>query len=909
VTRRILFLNGDDVTNKPVQQQQQQNKAVGNRTIILLYETTFTSSVNITPALSCFMLKITQQTKGQSTDTMEIPPSLHHGDVDCSGRENLMSVDTLSRSCTRRHHHYRHHHHRRELSTNRRRYAWFHGPASSLLSSSSSFFCMFVVLSTSIVVTVAWVHSFQIQHHRIPSLPPQPRSLMTTKDRSRRLLHHNHNHPRAQQSANGIISKDRYFWSILSHRNDEDVLSEDDYDDDNLSFQGIMDDVDDGSELDSFTLNEIERLTVPQLKQQLRLRQLKVSGKKHELVDRLLQNVENSQKQQQLEADESKSPSVSINDVPASAGSEDEYRFLTVEEAEEKMMADQAKQEYMKKRRQKADLISQEYGKEFVDVTAYLDEEDKGKDIKSSSDGSGDPNSNDDDDVDDNSPSSDPEVWGRDARIVEDYEGRSPIVDGLSRTVIQFKGSNQTELKAFVVASRDAMKPFLEGGQNRTTSRTSDPEAQLREIQTKREEAEKRPFRPDDFDGADGGDEAGYYKDVLQRDFSDWGKYSVTGAQLSAEEVQGVLILSDVFGPFTEATKTLAEKIAFECQPVVCMVPDLFRCNPWKEDMTTPGFNDDGQDYEEWRAMHSDLRVSVDIRAAAAVLRERYGVTSIVVWGTCFGGGRALEVAAGYLPDDKVLDVDGTLGPPVVDPDVAVVWYPTRYNAKMLFGSERSPTLTSTNDQKERSFAVIGVFAGKDTLPGATPEDAEELKNLLQDDDRIKDCMVKVFSDQDHGFAHNALGRNHDGSELDRFVDNQFGGAGRVSIGDGDAEVACLLSTAFMETYSRKFLPTVGTPIMSDNSANDWNQDTVMKDFSDTNRDVRNELELLTQQLKDVEPEGIVIDPDDPDDDAKLLDALRAMGAQDGEYKIRENDDIKTAFDKLVAGDDSFQLF
>ena len=46
-----------------------------------------------------------------------------------------------------------------------------------------------------------------------------------------------------------------------------------------------------------------------------------------------------------------------------------------------------------------------------------------------------------DDDVDmENPPLSNPETWGNEARIVQDYEGRSPIVDGLSRTVVEFTG-------------------------------------------------------------------------------------------------------------------------------------------------------------------------------------------------------------------------------------------------------------------------------------------------------------------------------------------------------------------------------------------------------------------------------------------------------------------------------------
>jgi dienelactone hydrolase len=718
------------------------------------------------------------------------------------------------------------------------------------------------------------------------------------------------NCPRANiKSSDHTVIK---FRSIRSSRHNQINEDEQDYDGDELDSSDSYsdDDTNDISELldslPSSTKADMDKLTVPQLKQQLRLRNLKVSGKKQELLERLLvyefqEEISTKKQNQSIRPTRKTADQLSSSPTSATAKDDDNVEVL--------MAAEQARQQLVTERRQKAEKIAEEYGQEFIDVTAYLDDEDKGKDVKSSIPTTVADDDDDDDGDEINTPSKDPEVWGSDARIVEDYEGRSPIVDGLSRVVVQFKGSNQTEIQAYVVASRDAMKAFLEGGQNRTTyTAAKDPEAQLREIQIKREQAEKRPTRSDDFDGSDDGDRAGYYADVLNRDYSDWGKYSVTGAQISAEEVQGVLLLSDVFGPFTEATKTLAEKIAFECQPVVCMVPDLFRGKPWKEDMTTPGFNEDGQDYEEWRSTHPDVRVSIDIRAAAAVLRERYGVSSIVVWGTCYGGGRALEVAAGYLPDDKVLDVDGSLAPRLVDPDVAVVWYPTRYNAKKLFGAERSPTLTSNDEQKQRNVAVMGVFAGKDKLPGATPDDATELKRLLEEDERIKDCMVKVFTDQDHGFAHNSLGKNEDDSDLDRFVDNEFGGAGRVSIGDGDAEVACLLSTAFMETYSRKFLPTVGVPIMLDDTAEDWNRDVVLRKSSKM-RNVREELTKLEQGVMDVKQEGTRIDREDPDDDEILLKALREMDAKDGKYKIGEDDDISTAFEKLVAGDDSFQLF
>jgi len=551
----------------------------------------------------------------------------------------------------------------------------------------------------------------------------------------------------------------------------------------------------------------------------------------------------------------------------------------------------------------KAQEVAEEHGNDYIDVEAYLDESEKGKDVKSSQ-----PLERSKE-AEENAPLNNPEVWGSDAKIVDDYEGRSPVVDGLSRTVVEFLGSNQTDLQAYVVASRDAMKPFLAGGKNRTIA-YSDPVKRLREIQSKRELADKRPTRMGDDIGLDEGDETGIYKDALHRDYSDWGEFTVTGAQLSAEEVQGVLILSDVYGPFTEATKQMAEKIAFECQPVVCMVPDLFRGNPWCEDPTTPGFNEDGDDYETWRASHSDLRISVDIRASAAILREQYGVSSVVVWGTCFGGGRALEIAAGYLPGGQIHDVDGAIGPIPVRPEVVVAWYPTRYNANLLFGKDRSRELKLC-EESGRSFAVMGIFAGNDGLEGATPSDAEQLKSLLGEDDRIKDHMIKVFPDQDHGFAHNIFSSNHnDSSELERFVDGEFGGAGRVTVNDGDADVACLLSTAFMETYARKFLPTTGSPVAKDESEFQWNTELNMKDLS-VERDVRQEIDESLESHEDLPLQGKYIDPGDESQQDELLDALRTM--QDPnlspELQITDDDDLETAYAKLIAGDEDFQIF
>lgn len=357
------------------------------------------------------------------------------------------------------------------------------------------------------------------------------------------------------------------------------------------------------------------------------------------------------------------------------------------------------------------------------------------------------------------------------------------------------------------------------------------------------------------------------------------------------------MLLSDVYGPFSADTQALAEKIAFECQPVVVMVPDLFRGHPWKEDSATPGTNKKGETYEEWRATHSDLRVSIDIRAAAACLRDRYGVSSIVVWGTCYGGGRALEAAAGYIPDGRIHDVDGSVGPPHVNPMAAVAWYPTRYDASALFGNGRIADRQRTEIESV-DFAVMAVFAGKDVIPGATSDDASKLKELLREDPRCKDSLVKVFPDQDHGFAHIGLATKSNvdkDTAFERFVDDEFGGAGAVGIDDGEADVACLLSTAFMETYSRVFLPTVGAPIASEGEG--WSTDLEMKSLSNANtRDVRREIEESLDSFAE-EPQG-GIDPTDKAQRKEMEALLRSMHS-----KFEEGDDLDTMYSKLKAGD------
>ncbi len=371
-----------------------------------------------------------------------------------------------------------------------------------------------------------------------------------------------------------------------------------------------------------FSEDDLSKLTVSQLRQQLRLRGMKVGGNKSELISRLLEGT----------------------------GAQPKTKQEVIEPEILSSKSDKAQQS-------KARQFAESRGKELIDVTEYLEEGDKGKDTKSSSSSE---DEEEDEDIKSKEESS-PETWGNEARIVDDYEGRAVVVDGLSRTEVEFKGSDKKKVKAYVVASRDSLKTFLAGGDRGNNS--TELEQAVKNIQMTRERQSKVPMRLEDEQGQDVDDEEGHYTNVLDRDYGDWGKYSMTGVQMSAQEVKGIILLSDVYGPFSDDIQMLADKIAFECQPVVVFAPDMFRGKPWKEDSANPGFNDEGESYEEWRACHPDDRVSIDIRAAAAALREQYGVSSVSLFGLCYGGGRALEATARVYPNDTMDDVNGEEGP------------------------------------------------------------------------------------------------------------------------------------------------------------------------------------------------------------------------------------------------------
>ena len=662
---------------------------------------------------------------------------------------------------------------------------------------------------------------------------------------------------------------------ILYASQQDEMEEEDDDDEEEMPpiIPGFELDEDD-NDLSALTIDELQSMTVLQLKQQLRLRGKKVSGKKSDLIQRLLEKRSGI--------------SSSSDGVDVGEGYSKYQKPYTRSSPSQTNDDDEEKQQQSKRV-----MEAKARGAEIVDVTEYLEDETEWKtnfrssdrkknNIHSGEDGTVDVEAKDQENENNDassSSSSSPEVWGEDAKIVEDYEGRSIVVDGLSRTVIEYKGSNNTIVQAYVVGSRESLKKFLRGGtatdangqQQQPTEDTgsassktvySSMEEEVLAIQRKREVESKRGLiRPDEVEGVDDRSDPGTPYQHIERDYGDWGVYTPTGAQLSSAEVQGVLLLSDVYGPFTENTQALADKIAFECQPVVVFVPDMFRGDPWTlnpivDEVDGVARNEKGKSYEEWRASHPERRVDVDIRAAAAVLREKYAVSSIAVWGTCYGGGRALEAAAGWYEGGASSYYEDAFSdrraPPHVDPIACISWYPTRYDANRLFGSNNEGFRTFESGE-DRKVAVMAVFAENDNLPGATPEDAALLRSRLENDPRVVDFMVKVFPGQKHGFAHHHLGQPKEGSDdTDRFVDEGFGSVDPLTIG-GDAEVACLLSTAWMETYTRVFLPTVGTPVRYEEE-NSWSS-TLETNFQAEQRGIREELEEAIATFEDVTPD------------------------------------------------------
>ncbi len=154
----------------------------------------------------------------------------------------------------------------------------------------------------------------------------------------------------------------------------------------------------------------------------------------------------------------------------------------------------------------------------------------------------------------------------------------------------------------------------------------------------------------------------------------------------------------------------------------------------------------------------------------------------------------------------------------------------------------------------------------------------------------------KIFPGQHHGFAH--VGMSKQEQERDEFLEEEFGGPLQFHMDSSDAEVASLLSTAWMETYARMFLPTIGEAVKDDSS---WS-DLRMPEKPEVGRNVREEIEDALENHQDVELDLSRMHPDEfnsPFDDL----APNAINAQP--FGLSLEDDADTFLDKLEAAIDN----
>ena len=148
--------------------------------------------------------------------------------------------------------------------------------------------------------------------------------------------------------------------NVIEEGSDDDDDDFEDDDEDVVSNYVDTDLNDDDDDFDNLDLKSLNKLTIPQLKQQLRLRGLKISGKKQDLISRLL-------------------PVNAADEDDDKTNEEGSSSKTTTEEnkAEEKLPMPNTAES-------KAQKFAKEAGKDFIDVEAYLDDDEKGKDVKTS---------------------------------------------------------------------------------------------------------------------------------------------------------------------------------------------------------------------------------------------------------------------------------------------------------------------------------------------------------------------------------------------------------------------------------------------------------------------------------------------------------------------------------------------
>ncbi|GAB5037370.1 alpha beta hydrolase [Nannochloropsis oceanica] len=205
------------------------------------------------------------------------------------------------------------------------------------------------------------------------------------------------------------------------------------------------------------------------------------------------------------------------------------------------------------------------------------------------------------------------------------------------------------------------------------------------------------------------------------------------------EERPVVLLLTDERGWRSVQMRKLADHMAFLTNHVF-LVPDLYRGEVYGEDSTK----------EAWREAHPPIRLLQDARSAMACLVRNYNATATGIVGFGVGGGQALSaVASGYIKSHAV-----------------VAMSPSGYDApKVAEALQATPTLV--------------VFAGQDSEE-APLQDALTLMDGFASHKALP-YMVRVFKDCHSHF----LTRPKQGEE-------------------GPAEDAVMLATSWLEIQLRR---------------------------------------------------------------------------------------------------------
>ncbi len=305
------------------------------------------------------------------------------------------------------------------------------------------------------------------------------------------------------------------------------------------------------------------------------------------------------------------------------------------------------------------------------------------------------------------------------------------------------------------------------------------------------------------FPTADGS-EVDAYIVTTKRAVREW-----EGEFKNTDETHVVIVMSDSFGYKDPNTQAAADEVAFICDTIVA-VPDLFRGQPWSCN-STDHHHHTSADYESWRVnCANEERAIADAASCALYMKAKYQPASLGFFGMCYGGGRALELAAMASKEkNELLLLNSNYDPHThntqpkcitnpansrnssrclfenVAPDCIVVFYPTWYDPKMVGTHVACP--------------IMAMFAANDKLPGARREDAAVLQQGLEANSQVIDYLLRSFQGEDDGFAH-------------RFVTtvcNSNSPRDAATIADD----TMLLATVWFDLYLQKKKKTTGIPV------------------------------------------------------------------------------------------------